>query len=182
MFGNSYSMTRRFAMEYGTFLGVAWVVDFILITQGLQGNGITTLLGFVLFMSLPILTIYLAYRFKQHQDADERTTFGRAAYFTMMLFMYAELLCFVCEYVYFAFIDNGHLINVFMNTLSDPMIVNEYKKMGMEQMLEASKAQMEQIAGMSPFDMAISLLGSNILTSIVLFVPTCIVAMMKRHG
>lgn len=178
---NKYSSVRGFAMEYGTFLGIAWFIDFLLLVKGMDGYVSVMLLGTILFLALPIITFYLAFRFKQHQEVGDRHSMMEAAYFTLLLFIFAEIICFIAEYIYFACFDEGHLVASFSSLLSNPAIVNEYRKMGMTEMLDMAQAQIEQIGAMSPIDKASSLFGSNIFTSCFLFIPTWFIATLRAR-
>jgi len=179
---NNLISARKFAMEYGTFLGIAWLMDFMFLTKGIDNSPILLLLGCGLFITLPFITFYFAFRFKQHQIEGERQTLGCAAYFTIMMFVFAELICFLGEYAYFAYLDNGHIIATFQSLLDDPAIVSEYKKMGMTTFLEMAHQQLNQYSVLAPVDLASNLLGSNILTSFILFIPTWIIAAMKAKN
>lgn len=173
---NNYIFARKYAMEYGTFLGIAWLVDFIFLTKGIDNKPALLLFGCGLFLFLPFLTCYLAFRFKQHQPVGEHKTLGCAAYFAVMMFVFAELITFIGEYAYFAYIDHGHIMATFQSMLEDPVIVAEYQKMGMTDFLSTARLQLEQMSVLSPADLAASLLGSNILSSFILFIPTWIIA------
>lgn len=177
----NYISARRFAMEYGTFLGIAWLLDFLLLTSGIDGSGMLMLLGILLFIFLPFVTFYMAFRYKQHQPVGERHTSGQAAYFTVMMFIFAELICFLGEYAYFAYIDKGHLMATFQSMLEDPAIAMEYKKLGMSAFLNTAKQQLEELATLAPVDLASNLLGSNVFTSLLLFIPTWVMASMKSR-
>ena len=178
----SYNMVRRYAMEYGTFLGALWFIDFLLMAGGINGNVALMVLGGLFFLTLWIWPIYFAYRFKQHLPVGEQYSMVKGAYFALMLFVFAEVLCFMCEFAYFAFIDKGQLVASIQAMLGDPLIAEEYAKMGLTEMLETSKSQLDEIASLKPFDLAISLMGNNILTSVFLFIPTMAFASMKsRH-
>lgn len=177
----STKLVRRYAMEYGTFLGIAWIVDFFCIVMGINGNEFMSLIGFFLLLALPIFTFYLAFRFRR-QECCHPISLSTGAYFTFLLFLYAQLICFIVEYAYFELIDNGQLISAFATMFEDARLVEEYKRMGMSNILITAKEQLNELASLSTFDISISLLGSNILTSIILFLPTWLVAGLSSQN
>lgn len=178
----SFNTARKYAMEYGTFLGMAWVLDFLCITSGMNGSSIGMIVGGLVLCTLWIFPIFFAFRFKQHLPAGEHYPISIAIYFTIMMFVFAEVLSFMCEYAYFEFFDHGHLIASIEAMMEDPAIVDSYKAMGMSDFLSNAKSQLAEISGMSSFDMAMSLMGNNILTSIILFIPTVFFARLKSKS
>lgn len=180
MISNQYKTARAFSSEYGAFLGIAWFVDFLLIVEGMakNNNGLATL-GAIVFIALPVLTIYFAFRFKQHLPYQEKVSLTCAAFFSLFLFINAEFISFVLEYIYLAIFDNGEFFKGYQDLLSSKEVVDTYNNAGLGEMLKTTTMQMDQLAGMTAFDKTLTLFGLNITISFYLFFPTWITASLR---
>lgn len=176
-----YKMARGFATEYGTFLGIEWSFVFVSFVMTMTHE---SLLGsftcMFLFGLAPIFALYFAWRFKQKLEVGERVSYGIALLFSSFMFLYAALLSGVVEFLYFRYLDEGQLFAAFRKALTMPEIVEQYKAMGCEEVLETSKMQLDEIEQLSPFDLALNIFANNVLFSFILSFFVAVVAHMKK--
>lgn len=166
-----------YAMEYGTWVGVSWVAVFALYVGGLRSQSVLMLmLAFVALLSLPVLTISLARRFRQTLAEDEQFGFGRAYLWSLVTLMYACLLTAAAEWAYFSFLDRGALLALFESMLNSPDMARSYEMMGMGQPLEEAKATLDLFRSLSPIDITLILLNQNIFVAMLLALPMALFA------
>lgn len=176
-------LSREFSREYGTFLGIAWVVTFLLFVVGLVANNfIASMLGSMLMIASPIFALYLSWRFKQLLEAGDNVSWGIAWVFVSFTLLYANFLLGAAAYVYFQFFDEGRVCEAFYAMLTHPDIIAQYKQMGMSDILENSKAQLDIVAQLSPFDLAMNLFADNLIFSFFLGIPMLIIAHRKSRN
>ena len=89
---NTVSKSRAYAMEYGTFLGIAWSIVFILYATSITKNNILLmLLSSGLLILLPILAFYLSWRYSA-KSPTQSISWIQSWSFVFMMFVYASLL------------------------------------------------------------------------------------------
>lgn len=166
-----------YAMEYGTWAGVSWVVVFALYVGGLRAqSALLLMLAFVALLSLPMLAITLARRFRQTLGEDELFGFGRAYLWSLATLMYACLLTAAAEWAYFSFLDQGALLAQFESMISSPDLARSYEMMGMGQPLDEAKATLDLFRSLSPTDITLILLNQNICVAMLLAIPMALFA------
>lgn len=172
---------RAYAMEYGTFLGIAWTAVFFPYTASFRtASALYSLLAFFGFMSLAIIPFIFAWRVKQLQDKGKGLGFFRGCIFALNLFMFACLFTGICEYVYFAFFDNGTLIDSFTKMITDPEIKNAYSQMGMGDTYSQFIDSTKQLQILSSFQKVEALFNMNIFVSLLMTIPVGLVASLKK--
>lgn len=172
---------RSYAMEYGTFLGIAWTSVFLLYTASFRtASALYSLLAFFGFMSLAIIPFIFAWRVKSLQNKGEGLGFLRGCIFSLNLFMFACLFTGVCEYAYFAFFDNGALLDSFLKMLIEPEMKNAYTQMGMSDSYNQLIDSMKQLQLLSPFEKAESLFNMNIIVSLLMIIPVGFIASLRK--
>ena len=175
-----YKMAQSFAVEYGTILGILWLITFALVIGGLvTGNLISSLAGLAAFGIACIMPFYLAWRFKQHLDEGERVSTFIAWTFTFLMFTYASIMAGVGHLVYFTYIDQGQLMNTFHQTLFSPEAEAQYRAIGATDMLQTARQQFDLIQGLTPFEITLALFENNIFLALLLTIPATFVAHRK---
>lgn len=176
-----YKMARSFATEYGTFLGIEWSIVFVSFVMAItQESLIGPFACMFLFGLAPIFALYFAWRFKQKLDVGEQFSYGIAWIFSAFMFLYASLLSGVVEFVYFQYLDEGQLFGAFQKALNMPEMVEQYKAMGCEELLETTRMQLGELEMLSPLDLTLNIFGNNIFFSFILSFLVAVVAHMKK--
>ena len=166
-----------YATEYGTFVGMAWVLVFALYISGMRSmNPLTLFVAMMLFISLPAVPFYFAHRLKQQMGSDTHIGYGRAYWFAAMMFMYATLLSGACEYIYFRYMDHGAVVQAFSNLFNDPTAIQTYQQLGMSESLKTLQETVALLAHQSPLELTLTIFNQNIFTSLILAFPTALFA------
>jgi len=170
-----------FAMEYGTYIGLTWVVVFGLYVWGLRTlNPLLLLVAMLAWVALPIPAFLFAHRFRQQLTGEALFGYGRAYCWCMVTLSYACLLTGAVEWAYFKFWDGGALLAQMTDFMTASEIGQTYKALGMGQTFSELEATLEMLGGLSPLDLAMMLLNQNIFTSLLLAVPMAFFARVPR--
>ena len=177
-----YRSARAFAMEYGAFLGIIWVLVFCALLGGFIGGSVLLVFLMLFFMALSVVApFYLAWRFKQHLVSGEQYTWMAAWSFAMLMFLFASLITAVAEYVYFALIDGGMMFDMLYAMLTNPEIEAQYKAIGEMQLLETTRQQLDMAASLTPLDIAINAFANSLMFSMLFSLPVAYVAHRKSR-
>ena len=96
-------------MIFGTYMGLFWILKFILVPLGL-----TSPFLLLLFICLTICVPFMGYYYTKlyrNRVCDGSITFFHAWLFNVFMYVCASLLTSAAHYVYFAFIDQGYILN-----------------------------------------------------------------------
>lgn len=168
-----YIQLKAFARQDGALLSLLWIGSFACYIKGLS----SPMLAFAAVLLVTLSPFFAASRLRHFRDYAREgfITFKRGYAYTVMSFFYAGLLMAAAIYVYFEFMDNGYLLNVYSTLMESA---------DMKRMLEASgmKEQMTQglqdLYEMRPIDYAVNMLTAIITAGFVLGLP--IAAIFKR--
>ncbi len=171
---------RAFALEYGTILGIAWTAVFAAYVYGLKSwDALVLLLCYAGLIIIGVMPFLFARRYKRMHTAPEETiTYSQAIHFCFLMFSYAILLTGVCQYIYFAFMDGGSLIQSLRDFMTAPETIDTMKAFGNDDMKVMMETSLEQLSTISPLDITLSLFQMNITTSLILIFLTALV--MKK--
>ncbi len=173
--------SRQYAMEYGTFLGIAWTIVFIIYVMGFRtGNGLFFFLGLTGLACLLILPFIFAWRIKKLQPDNEGLGFIRALSFTINLFMFACIFTGACEFVYFNYMDGGQLTEAVRKMFTSPEMKEAYTNMGLSETYSQMQDNLTQVSNLSAFEKTEMLFNSNFLFSVILFLPVSLVASLEN--
>ena len=161
-----------YATEYGTFIGLAWIVVFALFICGLRSwAALPLFLGTLLFICLPVLPCYFAWRWRK-RSGETAVGYGRAFFFCLLMMMYTCLLTAAVEFVYFRWMDHGAVTASLETFICSPELRAAYQQLGMSQQLDQLDEALTQLKSWSVSDLVVSLLNQNIFISII----NCILA------
>jgi hypothetical protein len=169
---NEFVQLKAFARQDGTFLGLMWIASFACYV----GEFHYSPLGMLAMILAVISPFFLVMRLKKFRDnvRDGEISFRRAFWYCLFCFFYASLLFALSQYVYFAFIDNGFLVqqyNTMMSTPEAKQLMNLYKVANeMEDGISA-------FARLTAIEKALNFLTMNITIGFILSFP--IAAIMK---
>ncbi|MBO4664812.1 MAG: DUF4199 domain-containing protein [Bacteroidaceae bacterium] len=173
---------RAYAMEYGTFLGIAWTSVFFLYTASFRtASGFYSTLAFMGFLSLAIIPFIFAWRVKQLQNKGEGLGVLRGCIFSLNLFMFACLFTGACEYAYFAFFDHGALLDCISNMLQAKEMQDIYREAGLNDAYNQMTDIVKQTQRLSAFEMTESLFNANIVVSFFFVLPVGALASLRKR-
>ena len=161
-----YIQLKAFARQDGFFLALLWIASFASYILGIT-NQILAMLALMLALMTPF---FVAGRLRKFRDEgrDGLISFARSYAYTILVFFYGAVLLAVVQYLYFAFVDNGYLLNAFTKAVSSEEGQQLIQQYGMTQMVDDSLAEMSSIR---PIDYALNILTINIMLGFVLGVP-----------
>lgn len=175
MTANRQISSREQALQYGTLVGIFWIVKFCFLPLGFQ-------IPFLQFLFLlgtvfgPILVYLLARKYRKENPLDD-FSFFRAFSFTLSMYMAATLLVAVAHYIYFKYIDQGYLINMYQQLLG------ELKNTAQPEMV-ASLDQITQafdlISTLAPLQITFQLMSQNMFYGILLSAITAFIVKRKK--
>jgi hypothetical protein len=102
---------RRYAMYFGTCMGIYWIIKFIIFLLGLS-SPFLSLLFTVLTIAVPFIGVYYTRSFR-NRICGGSITFMQSWAFMVFMYISASLLVAVAHYIYFRFMDNGHVMDVY---------------------------------------------------------------------
>jgi hypothetical protein len=170
-----YIQLKAYARQDGFFLAILWIVSFAAYIMGLS-NQVLAMAAMLMVVMTPF---FVASRLKKFRDEGREgvISFGRSYVYTIFVFFYGAVLLAVAHYLYFAYMDNGYLVNSFAKMMSSDegrMMLEQY---GMTQMVDDSLAEM---AATRPIDYALNILTINISLGFILGVPIGLI--MQRRS
>ena len=174
---DEYRQFTAFARIDGAIVGAMWIVSFICMIGDIS-NPILGLAG----MALGVYSIIMAgWRLRKFRDRilGGSISFGKATLYSIMTFFYATILMAVAQYLYFQFLDHGHLVDQYVALLSAPenaKIVSDVYGMDAKEMIAILQNTM---ATMRPIEIAFQFLTLNVILGIFVSVP--IGALMRRQ-
>ena len=168
-----YIQLKAFARVDGALLAVLWVASFACYVAGIA-NPLYGLLAVALMIATPFFVGNRLGKFRD-QGREGIISFRRGWAYSVYVFFYAAILLAVAQYLYFAFIDRGYLLQTFTNLVSTPEAKQVLEQYGLQETMEENLSLMGQ---MRPIDYALNVLTANVLIGIVLGVP--IAAFMCR--
>lgn len=167
-----YIQLKAFARQEGTVLGLIWLVSFACYL----GNFYNSLLGLIAIGLALFTPFFVAIRLKKFKEKSisGALSFRRALAFCMLCFFYASLLFALLQYIYFAFIDKGFLVqqyNIMFSTPEAKQLMSIYK---IKNEVESGVSTFGQL---SPIEKSLNFLSMNITAGILMSFP--IAALMK---
>lgn len=170
------SYTQKYAMTFGTYMGLYWIAKFILFPLAFNAPFLSLL--YLLFtLAVPFLGYYYA---KQYRDkyCEGTISFLHALIFTILLYLFASLLVSVAHYVYFQYIDHGYIADTY-SQLWDRLMTTSPELVENKEIIE----EMKQAArSLSPLDITIQCIGLDILWGCIFAFPTALAVMRKENS
>lgn len=161
-------------MVLGTYMGVFWIMKFCLVPFA-----VTSIFPMFLFVALTLCVPFMGYyytRLYRDKVLGGSIGFGQAWMFGCGLYIFASLLTAVAHYVYFAFLDNGYIIDTYTASL------NSFKAEqipGTESYIEQIRQALEVLGSMSAIDLVLQLFSNNIFYGIILSLITALIVKKK---
>ncbi len=158
---------HEYAMRYGTYMGIYWILKFALFPLGLR-YPLLELLFMLLTLGVPVLGYLFARRFRPVMvQAMGGFPFFSALSFCVLMYFFAALLTAAGHYVYFAFIDGGFLFDEYAKLLQQAETIP-----GMEALTGQMDTALATLRGISPIQFTIQLMGQNVFYGMLMSIPT----------
>lgn len=169
----------HYAMNYGTTLGVYYVLKFILFPLSLT-NGVAGLLFLALTVLVPVVAYRLARHFRDHVTRGFIS--GTLAWsFILQMFLFASLLTAVAHYIYFAYLDHGAVAESFATAAETYKTMVQEMGMGdATSQLEAIAQTTEMLTKMTAGEMTLNMFSNNLFWGCLLTIPLALI--VRRKG
>ena len=170
-----YIQLKAYARQDGFFLALLWITSFIFYIIGLS-NSLLAMASLIMAIVSPF---FVASRLRNFRDVGREgvISFCRSYAYIIFVFFYGAVLLAVVQYLYFAYFDNGYLVNSFakmMSTDEGKLMLEQY---GMSKVVDESLAEM---AATRPIDYALNILTINISLGFILGVPIGLIMQRKN--
>lgn len=167
------SYMQKYAMHFGTYMGVYWVLKFILFPLGFT----IPFLSF-LFIILTLAVPFIGYHYVKtyrNKVCGGSIRFAHALVFTIFMYMFASMLVAVAHYVYFQFIDHGFIVNSCVE-LWNQMIAKTPElaenKVIIDDMMQTARS-------LTAIEITMQYLSWDMFWGTILAVPTALMVMKK---
>ena len=169
-----YKQLKAYSRIDGALLGVMWTISFACYVMGMS-NPMLMMGGLLIAVCSPFFAAARVRKFR-NEVRDGILSFGRGYGYSVLMFFYAALIFAVAQYVYFQFIDNGHIMSQIVSMMNEPQNKKIIEAYGMAKSMEESLKVMSQT---SAIDYALNYLSVNIFMGLILSLP--IAAVMRRN-
>lgn len=168
-----YKQLKAYSRIDGALLGLMWIISFACYVAGMS-NPMLMMGGLLIAICSPF---FAATRVRKFRDnvRDGILPFGRAFAYSILMFFYAALLFAVAQFVYFEFIDNGHIMSQIINMMNEPQNKKIIEAYGMTKSMDDSLRIMAETRAI---DYALNYLSVNIIIGLIVSLP--IAGIMKR--
>ena len=167
---------QRYAMLFGAYLGVYWIIGTGFFPLGLA-NPLLFLLFIVFVIGGPFVGYYYVKTYRK-QACGGYISFSHAWLFSMLMYVFAALLAAAAHYIYFRFIDQGFIISTYQTMLAN---VRASDLPGVETYLEQLSEAIDLMGALTPTDITIQLLSQNVFYGSLLAIPTALFVMRRRN-
>ena len=157
-----YSQLNAFARFDGVRLAVVWTISFACYVASFTWSAMS-LLALLPVLATPLLMGRMATRYVS-VALDGKASLGRRYLYCMMLFFYAALLFAFIQWLYFAYIDQGTMLQWIEQTATTPEGQEALRAYGLDKDLGTT---MDLLHSMRPIDLALNILSTNLLLGLV---------------
>ena len=164
-----------YARVYGLYMGIFWAVKFVFFPLGFS----YPVFSFI-FLLLTIMVPFVgAWFVKKIRDGvlDGRLGFWQAFLLSTNIYMYASLIAAIVHFIYFRFIDNGFILNSYLESVSQMQELLGSGEAAAN--IEMLKANVELMGTLSPIQIVFSLLSNNVVFG--LFISLLAAVFLKRR-
>lgn len=167
------SYLQKYAMHFGTYMGIYWILKFILFPLGFT-IPFLSLLFVILTLAVPFVGYHYA---KLYRDkiCGGSIQFSHAIIFSIFMYMFASLLVAMAHYIYFQFIDHGFIVNSYIK-LWDELIS---KTPALAENKEVIKETIDTASTLAPIDITMQLLSWDVFWGTLLAIPTGLMVMKR---
>ena len=167
---------QEHAMRFGTYMGAFWIIKFILLPLGFQ-MPLLQLLFILCTVFVPILGYIYARRFR-NLYCEGTISFFRAFLFVVCMYIFAAMLTAIGHYVYFQFIDQGYLFDMYRQQLNE---VKAAAQGDLAKSIDQLMVAFDTVSALSPIQLTFQLITQNVFYGILLALPTGLVVMKYKR-
>lgn len=171
-----YIQLKAFSRVDGLYLGLLWILSFACCIAGLNTPVIGSC-GTLLAVASPLFALARLKKFRDYAR-DGRISFRRAFVYYILCFFYASTLLALMQYIYFAFLDKGTLVQAYSNLLTTPEATEMVKAYGLT-VLQAQE-YISLFSQMTPIFIALNIMTMNNICGVILGLPAALLAMRYR--
>lgn len=166
---------QQYAMRYGTFMGIFWIVKFTFLPLGFT-IPLLQMLFVLLTCFVPVLGYIYARKFR-NIGCEGAVGFRKAFAFTFFMYMFASILTAAGHYIYFRFIDGGYLANMYLEQIN---ALRSATAGELAASMDQAVTVIETLSSLSPLELTFQLMSQNVFYGIVLSLPTALFVMRKK--
>ena len=172
-----YNQLRAFARVDGIRLAVVWTASFACYIVSLS-TPVLSMAAVVIALATPFV---LSRSTKRYAVAvcGGSVSFRRAYLYCLLAFFYASVLFAFVQWIYFAYLDHGTMIDALERVAASPEGRQAVETYGLADQLALS---MQQLRAMRPIDIALNLLTSNLLVGLVVSLLSALMARLSSRG
>jgi hypothetical protein len=160
------------AMQYGTNLGIFWIVAFAVYVISITTKELS-LLFLMLLAAAPVYAGYLGMKYRK-KECENKLTFLNAWSFMIIIYTCASVLSAIACYIYFYFIDGGTMLAAFKEQ------IDIYTSMEIgEEMKKAFNETYDILSKLNASGICIQYFTSNLFISSILAPLTSIFVYKK---
>ena len=166
---------QEYAMRFGTYMGLFWIFKFIFLPIGFT-IPLLQLLFILMTIFVPVLGCIYARRYR-NQYREGYISFTQAFGFSFLMYLFASILTALAHYIYFRFIDQGYLINTYLDQLES---IKDSVSGDMQPSIEQLISSFDVISSLTPLQLTFQLLSQNFFYGILLSLPTALLVMKRK--
>lgn len=170
---NDRAVLQRYAMHLGTYMGVYWVLKFILFPLSFK-IPFLALLFLLLTLAVPFMGSHYV-KIYRDRGCGGTINFPHAVWFAFLMYIFAALFVSVGHLVYFSFIDHGMMADSYVRMLSELLDQNPE--------LAVHRPEYEKVMALAreltPIRITLQLLSWNMLWACLLAIPTGLSAVRR---
>jgi hypothetical protein len=167
-----YKQLRAFARNDGAFLGILWIVSFVLTMLSPKFQLLGTL-GLTFAFLTPFFVVRRIRMFRDHIREGVLSYWNGYSY-SMSMFFYAALLLALVQYLWFAFVDDGTFLATALDQMRQMLLANKYPEAEVNAAIGEMKA-------MRPIDWALYFFSTNVITGFVLSIVIALITKRKDN-
>ena len=167
---------QHHAMYFGTYMGVYWILKFILFPLSFT-IPFLTFLFIGLTLGVPFLGYYYL-KIYRNKVCGGVITFSQAFVFTALVYLFASMLTAVAHFIYFQFIDQGLVLGHMqeqVNMLLEANIDNPQYDFYDKTFNEA----ISYLSSLTATDITLDNLSRNTFLGVLLAIPTALIGRRK---
>lgn len=176
MENNITEQYRKASQIYGAYIGCMWLSSFICMANTLAFP-ILSILGMGISISSLLAIPVMAYQFRWKVCKGD-LSFMRSWLLILQIIFFSSILMAFGVFVYMKFLDHGAFGAYYEQMLSDPNT-----KLVMDQILVGtgvtSEEFVEQFTTITPINLAINILESNVLLGFFISLPLALLSRVK---
>lgn len=167
---------REYALRYGTYMGLFWIIKFTFIPLGFSVP-LLQLLFIICTLFVPVLGFLLVRHYRKTYNKEESFTFGNAFCFTAFMYAAAILLTAVAHYVYFRYIDGGYILTTYRQLLEE--MGKSYKEID-PNLITRTLESLDMLTSFSTLQLVFQLISQNVFYCFLLALPTAFFTMKRK--